>query len=96
MNPHYNPGKFLREWFPEQTKTIPRIILWTIVFLTDVGLVFWAALALGLPLTGLGYQLQKLVVPLLLVAALALFALEVWIYNRIAAAIRNKKEEPLL
>ena len=96
MNPNgYNPGRFLRELFPEQTRTIPRILLWTLLFLADTGLVFWAAIALGLPLTELSYQLRSTVILLLLAAAFLLFSLEVSVYNRIVAAIRKKKE-PLL
>ena len=92
----YYLGRLLRQMFPEQTKTIPRIIVWTIVFLADTGLVIWAVVALGLMPLATTYRLQPLVVGLILIGSLALFSLEVWVYNRIAAAIRKKKEEPLL
>ncbi len=96
MNPNgYNPGRVLRELFPEQTRTIPRILLWTLLFLADTGLVFWAAIALGLPLTELSYQLRSTVILLLLAAAFLLFSLEVSVYNRIVAAVRKKKEKPI-
>ena len=92
MNPHYNPGKFLREWFPEQTKTIPRIILWTLVFLLDAGLVIWAAVALDLIGLASAWRAQSLVVGLIVAVALGLFSLEVWVYNRILRAVRKRKE----
>lgn len=92
----YYLGRLLRQMFPEQTKTIPRIIVWTLVFLIDTGLVIWAVAALDVLSWAAAYRLQSLVVGLILIAALVLFALEVWIYNRVAAAIRKKKEEPLL
>ena len=34
--------------FPEQTKTIPRILVWSVIFLADLILVIGAAFQLGL------------------------------------------------
>ncbi len=100
MNPKHSSGyylgRLLRQTFPEQTKTVPRIILWTLVFLLDAGLVIWAAVALGLISGAIAYRTQSLIVGLILAVSLGLFSLEVWVYNRIARAIRRKKVEPQL
>jgi len=34
--------------FPEQTKTLPRIIVWSVIFLVDLILVFWGCYRYGL------------------------------------------------
>ena len=39
---------FLKELFPTQFDTIPHIILWSVIFFVDVGIVFGAAYLLGL------------------------------------------------
>ena len=96
MNPQhssgYHLGRLLRQTFPEQTKTVPRIILWTVVFLLDAGLVIWAAVALGLISLASAYRVQTLIVGLIVAVALGLFSLEVWVYNRIVRAVRKRKE----
>ena len=91
-NAHPYTGKWLRECFPEQTKSVKSILVWSVVFLADVTLVFWAAIALGLKLMSLQYQLISVVGMLLLVAALALFWVETEIYNRILARYRKTRE----
>ena len=76
----YDPHKknlFLNEMFPGQFDTVPRIILWTVIFLIDVAAVFGAAHLLGLPLPG------RVGLMLYLVVAFALFSLESWIYHKI-------------
>ena len=74
---HHTKNFFLNEMFPGQFDTIPRIIIWTIVFLLDVAAVFGVAHLLGLPLPG------KVGVMLYLVAAFTLFCLESWVYHKI-------------
>ena len=91
-NAHPYTGKWLRECFPEQTKSVKSILVWSVVFLADVALVFWAAIALGLELMSLQYQLISVVGMLLLVAALALFWVETEIYNRILTRYRKTRE----
>ena len=68
---------FLNEMFPGQFDTVPRIILWTVVFLLDTAAVFVLAFLLGLPLPG------RVGLILYLVAAFALFCLESWVYHKI-------------
>ena len=91
-NAHPYTGKWLRECFPEQTKSVKSILVWSVVFLADVALVFWTAIALGLDLMRLQYQLISVVGMLLLVAALVLFWVETEIYNRILARYRKTRE----
>ena len=85
-------GKWLRECFPEQTKSVKSILIWSIVFLADAALVFWGAFKLGLNLMGLRYQLISVVASLLLVVALGLFWVETEIYNRILSNYRKTLE----
>ena len=88
-NAHPHTGKWLREWFPEQTKSIPSIILWTVIYILDTVLVFWLAAKLGIPLLEFHHQLQTVIMGLYLVIALVLFWLETAVYNKIIAAIRK-------
>ena len=88
-NAYPHTGKWLREWFPEQTKSIPSIIVWTIIYILDVGLVFWLAAKLGISILDFHHQTQTVVIGVYLVIALALFWLETAIYNRITKAIRD-------
>lgn len=71
--------------FPEQTKTIPRIILWSIVFLADLIAVF-----------GFGYEygllLSKFYAALLAFAAVALFWLQGKLWYWLAKLFAKKEE----
>lgn len=84
-------GKWLREWFPEQTKSIPSILCWTVVFILDTVLVFWLASVLSIDILAMRPQFRKLMVILFLMVALVIFWLETVLYNRIVAAIRKSK-----
>ena len=89
-NAHPHTGKFLREWFPEQTKSIPGILVWTIVYILDAVLVFWLAAKLGIPILKFHHQLQTVIAGAYLVIALVLFWLETALYNRIITAVRRR------
>ena len=82
----YDPHKknlFLNEMFPGQFDTIPRIIIWTLVFLLDVAAVFGAAHLLGIPLP-IGRDLWGSIgLIVYLCIAFALFCLESFVYNQI-------------
>ena len=75
---HYN---FLAEMFPNQFRTIPSIIIWTLVYILDVALVFWVAYLLDFPL--LSAATRNLMVIIYMAIAFALFCLESFIYNLI-------------
>ena len=81
-------GNFLKEWFPEQTKSNLSILAWTVVFILDTLLVFWLAGKLGLNLMGIAYQLRTTLIMLLLVAALGLFWVETWVYGKFRELFR--------
>ena len=72
---------FLKEMFPRQFDTVPHIIIWTLVFILDIVLVFWAAHLMGIPLPVGGSAWGKICLILYLCIAFALFCLESYIYN---------------
>ena len=90
-NAHPYTGKWLREWFPEQTKSIPSILCWTVVFILDTILVFWLASLLHIDILSMRPQFRQVMIILYLVIALVLFWVETLIYNRIAADIRKSR-----
>lgn len=73
--------KFLTEMFPNQFNTVPRIIIWTIVFLLDTALVIWCASLIGVPVLETANNRLSLII--YLVIAFILFTVESWIYNLI-------------
>lgn len=90
MKSHYTAevGKELRAMFPEQTKSIPVLIVWTVIYLLDVALVVWLCFKLGLDLGGRSQDVQMLKITVLLLVALGLFRLETWAYNKIVFLFR--------
>ena len=85
-------GKWLREWFPEQTKSVKSILIWSLVYIADVIVVFWLAAMLGFDLMQLPYQLISVVAGLYLVIALVLFWAETAIYNKLLSDYRKTLE----
>lgn len=83
MAKQIKPYNFLAELFPKQFKTVPSIIIWTLVFLADVAIVFAVGYLLGIPLPLGGGAAGKLGLMLYLLAAGGLFCLESFVYNRI-------------
>lgn len=82
MSDYHKRFNFLGEWFPNQFRTIPSIIIWTIVFLVDVAIVFAVAHLLGIPLP-IGGTWGKIGFPLYMIIAFGLFCLESFLYNLI-------------
>lgn len=82
MSDYHKRFNFLGEMFPNQFRTIPSIIVWTIVFIIDVLIVFGVAHLLGIPLP-IGGTWGKIGLILYLVIAFALFCLESFVYNKI-------------
>ena len=85
-------GKWLREVFPEQTKSVKSLLVWTLVFILDTVLVFWAAAKLGIDLMQLPYRLISLVAGVYLGIALVIFWAETAIYNRLLSNYRKTLE----
>jgi len=90
-NAHPYTGKWLRELFPEQTRSISSILVWTMVYIADVVLVFWLAALLGIPIIGIQYRLMTVLVGLYLILALVLFWLETLVYGWILKKIRQSR-----
>lgn len=81
MSDYHKRFNFLGELFPNQFRSIPSIIIWTLVFIVDVVLVFWVAHLLGfsLPIGRTG----QLAFIIYMVIAFALFCVESFLYNLI-------------
>lgn len=87
MRYYFNPGKVLRQMFPEQTKTWVHIVIWTIVFIADLFAVHYLLQYLGLShITN--YNFQKLYLFVLIGGGLLVFWLETAVYNKIIALFR--------
>lgn len=78
----------MREWFPEQTKSIPASFLWLQVFIADLVLVFRLAEKLGFDLLSISYKLRQAAVLLHVFLTLVLFWVEATVYNRIVSLFR--------
>ena len=85
-------GKWLREWFPEQTKSVKSILIWSLVYITDVIVIFWLAAKLGINLMQLPYRLTSVVAGLYLIIALGLFWVQTAIYNKLLSNYRKTLE----
>ena len=85
-------GKWLREWFPEQTKSVKSILIWSLVYITDVIVIFWLAAKLGIDLMQLPYRLTSVVAGLYLIIALGLFWVQTAIYNKLLSNYRKTLE----
>lgn len=81
-------GAELRAMFPEQTRSIPVLLIWTVVYLLDAALVFWLYFRLGFSLGTGSQDSQMVMISLLLIAALALLRVETFIYNKIVSLFR--------
>ena len=85
-------GKWLREVFPEQTKSVKSILIWSLVFIADIALVFLVAVKLGLNLTEIPYQFSRVLSGVFIAVALLLFWLETAVYNKILSNYRKTLE----
>lgn len=81
MSDYHKRFHFLGEMFPNQFRTIPSVIIWTLVFILDVINVFWAAHLLGFPV--LNAVNNRLTLIIYLIIAFGLFCLESFLYNLI-------------
>ena len=85
-------GKWLRERFPEQTKSVKSIFIWSLIYIADVIVVFWFAAKLGIDLMQLPYRLTSVIAGLYLIIALGLFWSETAIYNKLLSNYRKTLE----
>lgn len=85
----YNPGGFLSEWFPEQTKSPLHIVIWTIVFIADLVAVFFLLEHFGINWIGSGgMNYNYLYLFALIGGGLVLFWVETFVYNKLHALFR--------
>ena len=91
-NAHPYTGKWLREVFPEQTKSVKSILVWSLVFIADIALIFLVALKAGLDFATIPYQLMRVLGGVFVAAALLLFWAETAIYNKIISNYRKTLE----
>ena len=81
-----NPGKWLREMFPEQTKSIWSILIWTIVYFLDLALVFYLATKVGVSFLTLDQRSRSIMIGVLVATAFVLWWIETAAFNRIVSA----------
>lgn len=77
----------LTSLFPEQTKTIPRIIVWSIIFLLDLIAIIGGAFRLGLVSFG-----SKIGTVLLLAAVVGVFWLQGFLWTGAMKFFRNRRD----
>ena len=84
----------LQTLFPEQTKTIPRIIVWSVIFLIDLCLIVVGAVYLGIFQLDSYRSMREMTLPgILLVAALfGVFWLQGFIWYSVANWIKRRNE----
>ena len=87
-------SSILTTLFPEQTKTVPRIIVWSIVFLLDLIFIVFAVMHFGLLELGQFNSMRDLTLPglLLLAALFGIFWLQGFIWYGIARFFQKRNE----
>lgn len=76
----------LTSLFPEQTKTIPRIIVWSIIFLLDLTLGICGAMHFGILWSGN----TRITSALLIAAIVGVFWLQGFVWYKIEYYFRNR------
>lgn len=87
-------SSILTTMFPEQTKTIPRIIVWSIIFLLDLILLVVGTIHFGLLELGQFNSMRNLTLPgiLLLVVLFGIFWLQGFVWYTIVKFFQKRKE----
>lgn len=80
-------SNILTSLFPEQTKTVPRIIVWSVIFLADLIAVIGGTFSLGLL-----DNASKITVGLVIAACIGLFWLEGKLWYGIPRLFAKKEE----
>ena len=81
-------SSILTSLFPEQTKTIPRIIVWSLVFLLDLTLGIAGAFHFGL----LQPDSSRVISALLIAAMMGIFWLQGAVWYAIVRFFRNRNQ----
>ncbi|MBP3684365.1 MAG: hypothetical protein J6J12_05310 [Oscillospiraceae bacterium] len=79
-------SRILTALFPEQTKTVPRIIIWSLIFLLDLTLGIAGASHLGLLWSGN----TRITSALLVAAIVGVFWLQGFIWNKITVFFQHR------
>lgn len=87
-------SSILTTLFPEQTKTIPRIIVWSIIFLLDLVLVVFGAFHFGLLQFGNYTSMRQMTLPglLLLAVLFGIFWLQGFLWFGIVKFFKKRNE----
>lgn len=87
-------SNILTSMFPEQTKTIPRIIVWSIIFLLDLILGIAGAVHLGIFQPGSFRNTNSMMLGagLLVAAIVAVFWLQGFVWYKAVKAIQKSRE----
>jgi hypothetical protein len=94
MNPYTDQKNsaysgMLTALFPEQTKTVPRIVVWSLVFIMDLALVIGGSFCCGVTVVGMN---GKWIGMLLIAAVVLLFWLQGKIWYGIAGYFQKRNE----
>ena len=84
-----NPGKWIRELFPNQTKNTPTIFMWSLIFILDIAIVFWLGSILGITLLGMPHKKVSFLVIIYALLAFALFFAEAKLWDYICSKIKK-------
>ena len=84
-----NPGKWIREILPDPTKDIPTILVWSVIFLTNVALVFYIANLVGISLLAMPYKMMSFLVLLYCLIAFVLLYAEAKLWDKIRSNIKK-------
>lgn len=87
-------SSILTTLFPEQTKTLPRIIVWSIIFFLDLTAGIFAAVHFGLLQFDKFQSTNQMMLPagLLVLAILGVFWLQGVIWGAVTKFFRKRKE----
>ena len=87
-------SSILTTLFPEQTKTIPRIIVWSIIFLLDLVLVVFGAFHFGLLQFGNYTSMRQMTLPglLLLAVLFGIFWLQGFLWFGIVKFFKKRND----
>ena len=83
-----NPGKLIRELFPNQTKSVFSILIWSVIYILDIVAVIWIANHAGITLLEMRPQTRTVVILLYVMLAFALFFVEAKIWGRICSKMK--------
>ena len=84
-----NPGKLIRELFPNQTKSVLSILIWSMIFILDIVAVIWIANNAGIVLLEMRPQIRSFMILLYALLAFALLFVEAKGWDRICSKLKK-------